>query len=336
MPAGHAQPLRDQHPDRPAARREGATSPRCTLADARPLPDGARPPRGDRRRARSPPRATPTSAPSASSEREFNLSWAERAAPRQPHRRRRASGTPDSTGSREFSVEEGIAKTLGIKLGDTLTFDVAGSTLHREGDEPAQGGLGFVQAELLRDREPAGCSQPLPGELDHELPPAAGARRRGDRAGARLSQRERDRPLGDHGAVPAHHRPGVARGASSCSCSRSPRASWCSSPRSPPRRTSASSRARSCARWARAGASSRSMQLAEFLAIGLLAGAVAAAGAVALAMVLSDRVLGVPYEFHWTLPLVGHLRRRLRRGPRRAHRHAPRGRGPRRCRPSAR
>jgi putative ABC transport system permease protein len=49
------------------------------------------------------------------------------------------------------------------------------------------------------------------------------------------------------------------------------------------------------------------VQLAEFLAIGLLSGTVAAAGAVALAMVLSDRVLGVPYEFHWMLPLSGLL-----------------------------
>jgi putative ABC transport system permease protein len=28
---------------------------------------------------------------------------------------------------------------------------------------------------------------------------------------------------------------------------------------------------------------------------------------VALAMVLSDRVLGVAYEFHWQLPLIGIL-----------------------------
>jgi len=47
------------------------------------------------------------------------------------------------------------------------------------------------------------------------------------------------------------------------------------------------------------------MQAAEFLAIGLLAGCIAAAGSVALAFVISDRVLGVPYEFHWMLPLTG-------------------------------
>jgi putative ABC transport system permease protein len=58
------------------------------------------------------------------------------------------------------------------------------------------------------------------------------------------------------------------------------------------------------------GASRRQLtilQLAEFLAIGLLSGAVAAAGAVALASVLADRVLGVPYEFNPTLPLIGML-----------------------------
>jgi putative ABC transport system permease protein len=56
------------------------------------------------------------------------------------------------------------------------------------------------------------------------------------------------------------------------------------------------------------GASRRQLtilQLAEFLAIGLMAGLVAAAGAVGLAMVLSERVLGVPYDVHWLLPAMG-------------------------------
>jgi len=56
------------------------------------------------------------------------------------------------------------------------------------------------------------------------------------------------------------------------------------------------------------GASRRQLsilQLAEFLTIGLLAGTIASAGAVALSMVLSDRVLGVPYDFRWGLPLAG-------------------------------
>jgi putative ABC transport system permease protein len=58
------------------------------------------------------------------------------------------------------------------------------------------------------------------------------------------------------------------------------------------------------------GASRRQMvltQLSEFLAIGLLSGLVAAAGAVGLAIVLSERVLGVPYEFNWIVPVAGLL-----------------------------
>jgi putative ABC transport system permease protein len=47
------------------------------------------------------------------------------------------------------------------------------------------------------------------------------------------------------------------------------------------------------------------MQLAEFLAIGLLAGTIAAIGSVALAMVLSDKVLNIPYEFDPLVPVIG-------------------------------
>jgi putative ABC transport system permease protein len=56
------------------------------------------------------------------------------------------------------------------------------------------------------------------------------------------------------------------------------------------------------------GANRRQMivvQLAEFLAIGALAGLIAAAGAMALAWVLSDRVLNVPYVTNWWIPLIG-------------------------------
>src|SRR5258707_12605339 len=56
------------------------------------------------------------------------------------------------------------------------------------------------------------------------------------------------------------------------------------------------------------GASRRQLavlQLAEFLTIGLLSGVIAAAAAAAPAIVLSDPVLGVPYDFRWGLPLAG-------------------------------
>ena len=56
------------------------------------------------------------------------------------------------------------------------------------------------------------------------------------------------------------------------------------------------------------GANRRQMvvlQLAEFLAIGLLSGLIASAGALSLATVLSDKVLGVPYSINWWIPLIG-------------------------------
>jgi putative ABC transport system permease protein len=58
-------------------------------------------------------------------EREFNLSWAEQ--PRSDNRMSagrwwRTSDPPD-----QFSVEQGIAETLGIKLHDRLTYEIAGT-----------------------------------------------------------------------------------------------------------------------------------------------------------------------------------------------------------------
>lgn len=60
------------------------------------------------------------------SEREFNLSWRDTL----PEGNRLTAGdwwTADSK-TPQFSVEKGLAETLGIRMGDTLTFDVAGTT----------------------------------------------------------------------------------------------------------------------------------------------------------------------------------------------------------------
>jgi putative ABC transport system permease protein len=58
-------------------------------------------------------------------DREFNLSYAADA----PGHNRIVSGDWFRDGSDELSIEEGIAKTLGIRLGDSLTFDIAGQTV---------------------------------------------------------------------------------------------------------------------------------------------------------------------------------------------------------------
>jgi putative ABC transport system permease protein len=61
-------------------------------------------------------------------DREFNLSWAD-----QPQTDNRIVAgrwwNPDERGLPVFSIEEGLAQTLGIKLDDRLTYEVAGSRL---------------------------------------------------------------------------------------------------------------------------------------------------------------------------------------------------------------
>ncbi|MCC6532542.1 MAG: FtsX-like permease family protein [Burkholderiales bacterium] len=56
-------------------------------------------------------------------EREFNLSWTNDL----PAHNRISAGAWHRPGSSSLSVEEGIARTLGIRLGDRLTYDVAGA-----------------------------------------------------------------------------------------------------------------------------------------------------------------------------------------------------------------
>ena len=58
-------------------------------------------------------------------DREFNISYAVAA----PGHNRIVAGAWFRDGSDELSIEEGIAKTLGIKLGDEMTFDIAGQTV---------------------------------------------------------------------------------------------------------------------------------------------------------------------------------------------------------------
>jgi putative ABC transport system permease protein len=56
-------------------------------------------------------------------EREFNLSYTDTA----PSHNRIVAGTWYAADAAELSMEDGIAQTLGVALGDTLTFDIAGT-----------------------------------------------------------------------------------------------------------------------------------------------------------------------------------------------------------------
>jgi putative ABC transport system permease protein len=58
-------------------------------------------------------------------EREFNLSWAERM--RSDNRLTAGAWWTGPRPGAQYSVEQGLAESLGIKLGDTLTFDIAGT-----------------------------------------------------------------------------------------------------------------------------------------------------------------------------------------------------------------
>ena len=60
--------------------------------------------------------------------RDFSLSWSERLQPRNQVVQGEWWGESDR-GVPAFSVEQGLASTLGIRLGDALTFDVAGQSV---------------------------------------------------------------------------------------------------------------------------------------------------------------------------------------------------------------
>jgi putative ABC transport system permease protein len=115
-------------------------------------------------------------------DREFNLSYTATAPGHNPI----VGGTWYRDGSAELSIEEGIAKTLGIRLGDEMTFDIAGQTVAARatslrkvnwdsmranffvlmppsllGDKPAS----FITAFHLTDSKAA-----LTGELLREFP----------------------------------------------------------------------------------------------------------------------------------------------------------------------
>jgi len=236
-------------------------------------------------------------------EREFNISWAQTLRPDN----RIVAGAfwaPD-TREAQFSVEEGIAKTLGIGLGDTLTYDVAGSrftarvTSLRKVDWDSFKANFFVIAS--------------PGVLDGY--PASWITSFHLRDGReevvnRLVERFPNVSVIDLTAIMDQVRRvsdqvsravefvflfAIAAGLVVLFAAIT---------------STQDERIFEGAVMRTLGASRRQMvftQLSEFLALGLLAGLVAAAGAVGLAIVLSERVLGVPYEFNWVVPVAGLL-----------------------------
>ena len=70
-------------------------------------------------------------------------------------------------------MEEGIAKTLGWKMGDALTFTVGGESFTARITLDAQAALGLDEGELLRHR-PAGLIGRFPASYISAFRLAAG------------------------------------------------------------------------------------------------------------------------------------------------------------------
>jgi putative ABC transport system permease protein len=236
-------------------------------------------------------------------EREFNLSWSDGARPDN----KIVAGEFWAPGSSrpEFSVEEGIAKTLGIRLGDELAFDVGGSTFSGKVTSLRKVDWDSFKPNFYVIASPALLkSYPASWITSFHLDPGR------DDVVAGLVQRFPNVSVIDMSAIMSQIQRitdqvsravefvflfAIAAGLVVLFAAIS---------------STQDERIFEGAVLRTLGASRRqlaTLQLAEFLAIGLLSGAVAAAGAVALAAVLADRVLGVAYDFDPTLPLVGIL-----------------------------
>jgi putative ABC transport system permease protein len=245
-------------------------------------------------------------------EREFNLSWAEKNRPDNKivagtfwSPRGREAPAESSAEQPQFSVEEGLAKTLGIKVGDPLTFDVAGSrftapvtSLRKVDWDSFKPNFFVIASPSLLSSYPASwiTSFHLPAGREEVI--------------SGLVQRFPNVSVIDLSAIMAQFQRitdqvsravefvflfAIAAGLVVLFAAIT---------------STQDERVFEGAILRTLGASRRQLsilQLAEFLTIGLLAGTIASAGAVGLAMVLSDRVLGVPYDFSWGLPLAGIL-----------------------------
>jgi putative ABC transport system permease protein len=236
-------------------------------------------------------------------EREFNLSWADKLRP--DNRVVRGAFWDAGQDQPQFSVEEGLAGTLGIHVGDTLTFDVAGTrftapvtSLRKVDWDSFKPNFFVLGSPKLLQGYPASwiTSFHLPAGREEVV--------------AGLVQRFPNVSVIDLSALMAQfHRItdevsravefvflfAIAAGLVVLFAAIT---------------STQDERIFEGAIFRTLGADRRQLtilQFAEFATIGLLAGTIASAGSVALAMLLSDRVLGIPYDFQWGLPLVGIL-----------------------------
>jgi putative ABC transport system permease protein len=234
-------------------------------------------------------------------EREFNLSWA--ADLRPDNRIVAGAWWKPGEADAQFSVEEGIAKTLAIRVGDTLAWDVGGTRLSARVTSLRKVEWDSFKANFFVIANP-GVLEAYPASWITSFHLPAGR----EEVINSLVERFPNVSVIDLTAIMGQVKRisdqvsravefvflfAIAAGVVVLFAAIT---------------TTQDERVFEGAVMRTLGASRRQMmltQLSEFLAIGLLSGAVAAAGAVGLAIVLSERVLGVPYEFDWVVPVAG-------------------------------
>jgi putative ABC transport system permease protein len=234
-------------------------------------------------------------------EREFNLSWAE--GPRADNRIVAGSWWQKGAAEKQFSVEEGIAKTLAIAVGDTLTWDIAGSRFTARVTNLRKVDWDSFKANFFVIANP-GVLESYPASWITSFHLPAGR----EEVVADLVRGFPNVSVIDLSAIMAQVKRisdqvsravefvflfAIAAGLVVLFAAIT---------------STQDERVFEGAVMRTLGASRRQMvivQLAEFLTIGLLAGTVAALGCVGLAYALAERVLGVPYEFNWVVPVAG-------------------------------
>lgn len=234
-------------------------------------------------------------------EREFNLSWAHTLRPDN----KVVAGkfwAPDTTAT-EYSVEEGIAKTVGIKLGDELTFEIAGSRF------PARvTSIRKVDWDSFKPNFFVIASPPLLKSYPASWITSFHLSQGQEEVVSNLVRRFPNVSVIDLTAIMAQFQritDQVSRAVEFVfvfAILAGLVVLFAAITSTQEERIFEGAILRTI------GASRRQLtilQLAEFLTIGLLAGAIAAAGAVGTAMALSERVFQVAYQPHWMLPTVG-------------------------------
>jgi putative ABC transport system permease protein len=234
-------------------------------------------------------------------DREFNLSWV---AKLQADNKivQGEFWTPDST-EKQFSLEEGIAKTLGLKLGDVLTYDIAGSRFSAKVTSIRKVEWDSFKPNFFVVANPGVLdSYPASYITSFHLPPGNEAVVNG------LVQRFPNLSVIDMTAIMNQVRTisdQVARAVSFVflfALAAGLVVLYAAIASTQDERVFDAAIMRTL------GASRRQMmivQLAEFLAIGVLSGLIAGVGAIGLAWVLADRVLSVPYVINWWILLIG-------------------------------